>query len=478
MQNPKLRRKEMKKKGLFAILGMVLAFSLLAAPVGAYDSTDHVAVAPNMEGDVLIYPVYFAADGLSTDFQVINTSDTYSTVVKIILRSHKFSQEVLDFLIFLSPNDVFNGTIQYKSGQYQMTTSDESFCTAGGNCASATNPKTYFLTTPASACVAAGDSAGYGYIVGIEAWAGVVPEDPDDPGTVAPADIQTRYNLVSDSLTTCTTKDIITGNAKIRFVGADISGYEADVLKNYRNLAALSTGNETRLGFTDSARNNLCEIEAALSKNALVVPYYNAASVLIATLPTKQATCPDSSGNYTAQGPFFDSPYNLEPEYTSIYYDTEEHSFSKGCEVSPCTPEHHFLTEEMNLFVLTSNYDAGWARFTILTGGTSDNPAVTECADYIAGPYNDIQFTGVPVVALVGHFMSDGFVLTRPAYSWGKVAYDNDHDDDFESATGDDYYFLDGEYQLTPGTWSSDVNGVPVAPGGGAYRDCTPPPVD
>jgi hypothetical protein len=453
---PKLRRKEMKKKGLFTIFGMVLAFSLLAAPVWAYDINDHVAVAPNLEGDVLVYPLYIALDGLSTNFQVINTSPTLSTVVKIVLRSHQYSQEVLDFLIFLSHNDVFNGTIFYSGGQYKLTSSDGSLCLPNGTCASAAAPLTFTLTPP---CAGNADSEAFGYIMGIEAWAGLVADDPADPGTVKKADIQAAYQAAKDAgLDECSTADIITGNAKLDFVGTDISGYEADTLRNYRNLEAIDVANETILGA--HANNNLCEIEAALSKNFLAVPYYNNASILVATLPTKLATCPDASGHYTAKGPFFDVDTNLSPGYSAIFFDDEEHSFATGCVTSPCTPEKKSLPDETNLLVMSSNYPEGWGRFTFTTGGSGDAPAVTDCTDLnpSAGVNPDVQYYGAPLVSLIAHFTPDGFVMARPAYRWSEVDYDTDYDNDFDQA--DDGFYLEGEYQLTPG------------PAGGVYRIC------
>ncbi|MFZ0451051.1 MAG: hypothetical protein WAL98_17580, partial [Desulfatiglandaceae bacterium] len=86
----------MKKKGLVMIFGMALMVLLVSAPLWAYDTTDFVTVAQSMQGDLLFYPVYAAGSGLQTKFTVINSSDTYSVVAKVVLRSHKYSQEVFD----------------------------------------------------------------------------------------------------------------------------------------------------------------------------------------------------------------------------------------------------------------------------------------------------------------------------------------------------------------------------------------------
>ena len=101
----------MMKKKLSRILFALVMVALLVVPAVAQNLANHVTVAPNYKGDLLIYPVYAALDGLDTNFTVINTSNVQSTVVKVVFRSWKNSLELLDFLIYLSPNDVFKCTL-------------------------------------------------------------------------------------------------------------------------------------------------------------------------------------------------------------------------------------------------------------------------------------------------------------------------------------------------------------------------------
>lgn len=48
---------------------------------------------------------------LATTVRVVNTSDTEAVVAKVVVRNWRNSAELIDFLIFLSPSDIWEGTI-------------------------------------------------------------------------------------------------------------------------------------------------------------------------------------------------------------------------------------------------------------------------------------------------------------------------------------------------------------------------------
>lgn len=78
-----------------AILLMVL---MASSSVWAYSYCDHVTTAPNNKGDVLIYPWYLALDGgWQTKLTVINTDLENAVVAKVVIRSMKNSEELIDF---------------------------------------------------------------------------------------------------------------------------------------------------------------------------------------------------------------------------------------------------------------------------------------------------------------------------------------------------------------------------------------------
>ena len=50
-------------KRLLKYTGLILMVLMASGSVWAYDYNDHVTVAPNNKGDVLIFPYYLAVDG-------------------------------------------------------------------------------------------------------------------------------------------------------------------------------------------------------------------------------------------------------------------------------------------------------------------------------------------------------------------------------------------------------------------------------
>jgi hypothetical protein len=408
------------------IFGMALMVLLVSAPLWAYDTTDFVTVAQPMQGDLLFYPVYAAGSGLQTKFTVINSSDTYSVVAKVVLRSHKYSQEVLDFLIYLSPNDTFDATISFANGKYQLMTSDNSLVLGSGVQATETAPLTFQLAVPCDGIV---DNAGFGYIEVIETWAVDLPKDTD--GTVPKISTSTyepgifqAYNAWAPAQDGYNTINTLSGYSEIDFVGADYAAYEATALQDYDLESKLGVAVETLLG--DNARNTLCEIEAALAKNHLVLPYYDtadSASLPILTFPTKEALCPaDWDAGETvpdgdeARGPFWSShgdagPFNVT--YSLTYYDKEEHKLTKTCDHSPCPTNPELdLEEEVNFVLLDSPFAAGWARasFAQTTTCTAAGPGAN-------GTGVTVGYGGAPIIPLIGHFTSDGFTLVPVAYT-------------------------------------------------------------
>lgn len=91
----------MVKKSLAVALGAMLVAGSAAA----------VEVNPGAKGDLLIAPLFMTKGGWQSEFKVINTSVTDSAVAKVVFHAPGRSDEVLDFLIFLSPGDVWTGSV-------------------------------------------------------------------------------------------------------------------------------------------------------------------------------------------------------------------------------------------------------------------------------------------------------------------------------------------------------------------------------
>jgi len=85
------------------------------------------AVTTSSLGEVLIYPYYSVRNGNDTLVTVVNTQDT-AKAVKVRFLEAKNSREVLDFNLYLSPNDVWTGVITQTATGAMVKTTDAS-CT-------------------------------------------------------------------------------------------------------------------------------------------------------------------------------------------------------------------------------------------------------------------------------------------------------------------------------------------------------------
>jgi hypothetical protein len=111
-------------------------FTAVLAGLGAAGTAEAVFLNPNGTGQVLVYPYYTVqqAQGASwnTYLSVVNTTSR-AKAVKVRVLEGKTSAEVLDFNLFLSPNDVWTAAIipadNTTTSPGAMVTADRS-CTA------------------------------------------------------------------------------------------------------------------------------------------------------------------------------------------------------------------------------------------------------------------------------------------------------------------------------------------------------------
>ncbi len=416
----------MKKHLLKGIVALI-CLACLAAPALAESWDEHVYMAPNAKGDLLIYPAYFAAEGVETNFAVINTDPVESVVAKVVVRSHRYSVEVLDFLIFLTPRDEFKATLKYEGGKYVLTSSDDSLCTSTDGfktftCASVDSPKTFELYTPDC------DDPSYGYIDVVQSWSSSRVFDTSGTEPVLVTRPIAKKWLIKAYFDTpegeFDTDDNMTGFAEVVFPGADYAVYQPTVLANLDYDKAQVPKLESNP--FDGNGNNRCEVEAVLAKNNLVIPYYDDGSqftVPLLTFPTKLDGCPtvvDEVITYGSTSPFFVQYSKRRPTYSLSLFDMMEHkTVQDECEVSPCPPDKVLaFPEELNVFVISSLFDEGWAELTFLED--DDEPSTT-CQDLSLAA---LTYEGAPVIGLIAEITSNGLSLLAPAYDFGEVSYD------------------------------------------------------
>ena len=420
-------------KRLMNIAVLMMALLVFGSGIAfALNYDDHVKIAPNGKGDLLIFPFYAAIDGgWDTKLWVINTSQTRSCVAKVVIRSFANSDELLDFLIYLSPTDVWVGTLTYDSVLGVVIHSEDgsmiaAFDTTGNPIwASASNPVHQPLKDPNCP----GDLEEIGYVEVIESWSdvlagGVVPVDKDK--------IYDAYDGLGSGAFPAVVCNILAGHME---TGMPMSGLtsaiRATAFRDYYQQTKLTTLVETFLGV--GANNNLAEIEAALSKDDIAMPYDNDVdgTLHFFTFPTK-LTVYDSDCDYVGSpSPFFTQYADCAGcvEYTLWAYDLEEEKAGGGTPFSPPPEDVGKWCYEVNFIASTGlPFREGWLNYSSPFGFTSTTNKAGESLGY----------SGYPVIATSMNIGASGLSLMYGAWSDGVVT---------NEGTLEYYHYSDGNPQ-------------------------------
>ncbi len=119
---------------------------ILAASMAAAISTGMVAqvhaikVQENNTGQALLGPMYITGGGLNSEITVVNTRTDAAVKAKIVFREGITSSEVLDFILYLTPGDVWRGTIVGETSAARIVSIDDSMTDNNGNFGSVDNP--------------------------------------------------------------------------------------------------------------------------------------------------------------------------------------------------------------------------------------------------------------------------------------------------------------------------------------------------
>jgi hypothetical protein len=113
-----------------------LSLAMAAVMGGAVSSAQAVNLATDGLGDVLLFPYYTARSDSSgvpwnTLIHLVNTSSIATLAVKVRFQEAQNTRDVLDFIVVLSPNDVWTGyTTQTASGPRFISAPSETTCTS------------------------------------------------------------------------------------------------------------------------------------------------------------------------------------------------------------------------------------------------------------------------------------------------------------------------------------------------------------
>lgn len=406
----------MRMKRFLTAVAFVMAILTVGSSAWALTYTDHVSVAPNGQGDILIYPIFVSADGWSSRISVINTSGS-SVVAKLAVRSAVFSQELIDFLIYLSPYDMWIGYIQYTSAGPQMYSTDSSVLYASGihyedieaPFATEANP----MKIPFAPVNCKQDINTLGYIEIIEAWSDNVFFDAEQK-----ADKQKRGKAIAAAYDAAPFPGIVTRNVLAGAIDIDVESQglsmttstAALALKNYKNRYKISAGDNTYLGDPGYALNNLREIDAALSKNSIAMPFINNAegtSLHLFTFPTKVTSTTTACAYANSKSDYF--PLVQSVGYKLSVYDNDERKAD-----SPFSPiKNYSLPNEFNFVdVTTIIFKQGWISYIL------PDPRVYDGLNWTG---QVLRYTGSPVIPLTLDFRA-GFSLKNVSSADGVVS--------------------------------------------------------
>ncbi len=114
-----------KKTKIAAVTAAVLGVSGMAIAPSAQAVSVNDAGAT---GQVLVFPYYNVNNGFITSFNITNTTDKYKAV-KVRFRESKTSNDVLDFNVYMSPNDIWTMGLSADADGGVRLTSDDKTCT-------------------------------------------------------------------------------------------------------------------------------------------------------------------------------------------------------------------------------------------------------------------------------------------------------------------------------------------------------------
>lgn len=426
-------------KRFMQIVALVGAMLLMSAPAWSDNPFNHVSQAPGGKGDVLIFPMYMVLDGsFETKIQVVNTKENASAVAKVVLRSPVYSEEIRDFFIFLSPTDMWEGTIRMEANQVVVHSTDPSTLTSSEpTFASEANPFQVSVINPGC-----DDTNIYGYVevflsyvfdrnrivndATINLTEPVVPKaniynayvrdgsllspNPDPVAGAAPINLEREY------------RNILAGNFQIEVPAAGwASALNAVALKDF-GLAAAAGLLET--SFADDSLNSMVEVEAALAKNFIGMTYNNDVTEFNNTLhffnfPTKLALYDFTEcelvglrGEYTgfSQGPKKGVQVGIRA------MDMEEKTITPDLPIiSPFEPGEAAVFPDELSFNFPMAFEKGWYRYQLDNG-----PTIGQFNDE---DYGDIRYYGAPVIPFSMNYGSSGFSMMYGFWTDGQVEW-------------------------------------------------------
>ena len=419
------------------LISGVAALTLGVTGATAANNTS-TKLATDGTGDYLVFPYYAAvqmANGTwKTNLRVVNTNTHDAIVAKVVFREMVNSKEKLDFLIYLSPGDVWEGVVKLgQNGEVVVESNDDSMV-IGGVPASAQAPITQALFVDDKNSE---NQFGYVEVIGL----GQIPASSIDAqwAVNTPLDKSKIYKKY---------KQTLQGQSLAAAKAAGWTGVDCDSL--YAEEILLREGGTDKLamtlpavaleGVTGTDPNNnyqiaqatrvtnftmpdtgsydavVTNIETALAKSHVYATYYGengnvAETALLLTQPMKKyrlelSKMPGGFDDLTDRGyvgsGLKSSDYSFR--YSAIARDMQEHPNIHTTEFSGGTQKIDSCNTEICVFTLDDKYT-----------GTFDNGYV----DFALGKgWNVSGYSGIPTIAtLMTAKKVDGVDITNIMYA-------------------------------------------------------------
>ena len=356
-----------------------------------------VQVSRDGTGDFLIAPAYFIGGGMTTDLKVINTSRTDSVVAKVIFRHPVKSDETLDFLIYLSPSDVWTGTVSCEAADANgnctrsvVTSADDSIQTVDSDSfASATNPARIVSDNATAAQTGRVALPNQGYVEILMSSAYAV--SPFRPGVVK-TNILTAHRAGPSLVAVADTPNVITGSVTANAPGVGSATLPMLALTDYDNAVKLEIGGNTGLD-AGGQRTSVADVEEALWTNNIAIPYAvgpGKVSLATFTFPTKL------THNARTDGQF---PFAAQTCVMGDVFDNFEGTIAGAVQnVSPLPTTQPLCLDEFQWLVFggniqTNTFTEGWTRINFR------NPTAAVAQTRTPGDSTNVGRSGVPAIA-------------------------------------------------------------------------------
>ncbi len=346
-----------------------------------------VEVNPGGKGDALIMGYYNARNAL-TYIRIVNTNPTKGIIGKLRFREGKNSEEVLDFVVCLSPGDEFSAILMdpgegqpavlYK-GTDMISDSDTTTVPDGW-----TSVYLRYASTGAASTVDVEDTKeGYIEFIAYSAYSGVDTLTSDqckdivEGGTVEGVTVENASNDLMAEVDIVKYTDNLPNFAYKALALADTSDHVI--------TGASATGADDPLFHTILSNNNSAQtiedLNALLNKSAFYAFYdiredLGAKTDLVITFPTKKETA--------AYAPAAYDDYFTENDNTCVtvkfdVYDDQENTITQEIDFSPYTVQTNSLCYEVNYIMVgsvssildtdlntvsvqTGDFDFGWLK--------------------------------------------------------------------------------------------------------------------